>query len=423
MARTLRLTSAPGGPWYEYYRETCPICGRRGMCMVHEDGEKVVCNRQASEIEWAKNSALPGWLHSLNGERRRKVELDDVETASGLEKKPEAHLNRVYRALLSELSLRNEHTVQLKSPTRDMTDEEIMIRQYRSFPRKPWEAVKQVIDRLGGHDDLIGVPGFYTTEGKYGRYFTLSGYPQSILVPFRNIKNEIVGFQWRVDEVRNQITFLGKADEFSAYVKEQPNYVVAKYKEKVIFEGTMELKEEKLFSVKNKQIGRIKIEKGNRYMWLSSARKESGTGAGPLPVHVAVPTRILRDWKVGSAMRARVVTVTEGPIKADKSAEKLDELLTKSEQQELGKVVLSVPGINSWRILLPILKEMGVETVNLAFDMDANTNNQVKQQLFACAKALKEMNYKVNLMLWEESEGKGLDDLLIQNIVPRIFKV
>ena len=38
---------------------------------------------------------------------------------------------------------------------------------------------------------------------------------------------------------------------------------------------------------------------------------------------------------------------------------------------------LAVAGVNSWRYLLPLPKDMEVKTVNIAFDMDAIANHTV----------------------------------------------
>lgn len=414
---TLRKTGIP--EWFEYYREVCPVCGHRGMCMVNiKDTNKVVCCRVPSDIEWGKNSALPGWLHFLNGETR-KIRISDTLTVADNPKKNDSYLNRVYRALLNEMNLREYHLELLKGPTRKMTENEIKLREYRSFPEKPYEVVKKVIERLGSHEDVVGVPGFYSKEGQYGRYFTLSGFSKSILIPYRNIKNEIVGFQWRVDEVKNQIVYKKRENGFSAFEKD--GKVIVKYHGEKIFEGELQLKKEKRFLINGRLVGSISLEKGTRYMWLSSANKESGTGAGPLPVHVAVPIKRLEKWKTGEVLTADTVTVTEGPLKADISAELFSKLLKEEEKEKYGEVVLSTAGINTWRILLPILKKMKVKRVNLAFDMDVTTNGEVFHHFKECFQKMLQEGYEVNLFFWEMKEGKGLDDLLISGLLPIVI--
>lgn len=424
MAKAFRRTSAPGGPWYEYTGTVCPICGHTGMCMVHEDGNRVVCCRVDSKIEWAKNSALPGYLHFLNDERKVTFNMDDIDTSQNNDKKSDTMLNRAFEALLSELKMTRNHLVHLCGPERQLTVNQILFRKYRSFPEKPWEVAKGVVGRLGSPDDLIGVPGFHLKDGKYGKYMTLKGMKNSILIPFRNVKNQIVGFQFRVDEVRNKAVTKQIDEKFTAYIKEQPNKVVVKFDKEILFEGEMPINGEwKEFKHEDKVVGAVKVKKGNRYMWLSSAGEDGGTGAGPLPVHIAIPSDQLKDWKTGTVLQKDVVWITEGPLKADISADLLDILYREDEIKDLGDTVLSIPGVNSWRIILPILKEMGVKRVIFAFDMDANTNPDVKKHLIECIQTLKNENYTIDLSLWKESEGKGLDDILLKGITPEIKRV
>lgn len=414
--------------WYEFYREACPICGKVDQCVIHEDGNRVWCLRVPSDIVWGKNSTMQGWLHFLDGKDNRSYyDFSNVETSTQQEKKEDAHLNRVYRALLSELDIRPTHREILKKPERDMTEKEMKIRQYRSFPEKPYAIVKKLIERVGSVDDLIGVPGFYSKDGKYGRYLTMSGFSESLLIPFRNHKNEVVGFQWRVDQVKNQVIFLNKLDDdedFQAYVVEQPNTVVVKSKGKELFRGHMQLKEEKVFNLSNGKELVIKLVKGQRYMWLSSANKESGTGAGPLPIHVSVPTRILEKWTPGKILKTDTVVVTEGPIKSDKAAEVLDRLLwTPEERTSYGTTVVSVPGVNSWRLLCPYLEEMGVKNINFAFDMDAEINPDVRRHYHEALSFFQLAGYNVNFFLWDP-QYKGIDDLLIiKKLLPMKYNI
>lgn len=420
--RPFRKTSAPGGPWYEYYGTVCPICQNDGMCMIHEDGNRVVCCRMESKIEWAKKSSLPGWLHFLEeGKAFEKIEIDAEPDNP---KNPDSELDRVFQALISELNMKKEHLLQLTGPARQLTIQQVLLRKYRSFPEKPWEAAKGVIERIGKAEDLIGTPGFHLREGKYGDYMSIMGIKDSILIPFRNIRNQIVGFQYRVDEVKNKAVTKQLHEEFTAYITQQPNHVMVKLGDKVIFDDEMEIKKDwKAFTHEGKNVGFVKIKKGNRYMWLSSASAEGGTGAGPLPVHISVPSDQLKNWKTGTVLKKKTVWVTEGPLKADIASDRFGLMYKKDELNEYGDTVLSVPGVNSWRIILPILEEMGVERVVLAIDMDAMTNPDVKMHLMECAAELKNHNYTIDFAMWDVNVAKGLDDLLLQNLLPDIKRL
>lgn len=424
MTRPLRRTSAPGGPWYEFYGSVCPICNNTGMCMIHEDENRVVCCRMESKIQWAKNSALPGYLHFLNPSEGQVFKIDEMDVEPVNPKNSDAELNRVYQALLSELNMTKDHLLHLTGPERQLTTNQIILRKYRSFPEKPWQVAKKVIDRVGKAEDLIGTPGFYLKDGNTNQYMTIKGSKNSILIPFRNIRNEIVGFQYRVDKIINFAVDINAREGFKAYIKQQPNHIVVKYNEEILYDGEMEIEGDWIeFKHNNQMVGLAKIKKGHRYMWLSSANLNGGTGAGPLPVHISIPSDQLKNWKTGTVLKKKTVWITEGALKADISSDLLSMLLKENEVNEFGDTVLSVPGVNSWRIILPILEEMGVERVILAIDMDAMTNKDVKLHLIQCATELKKLNYTVDLSLWDVNIAKGLDDLLLKSYVPNIRRI
>lgn len=418
MAKTLRRTSAPGGPWFEFYREVCPICGHKGGCMIHDDQNRVVCIRHSSDIEWAKNSAMPGFLHFLDV-NPKKYDFSNVSEVEDNPKKEDVALNRVYRALIYCTHLNAKHRSHLMSISRQLTENQIKVRQYRSFPEKPWQVVKEVSERLTD-SDFVGIPGFYLREGKYGQYFTLNGFT-GILIPFRNYFNEIIGFQYRVDDVKNDLTIRNAIKGFEARVVEQPNKVecsLARGKIKV-YEGELNKEWKAIRDEKGQLIAEVKLSVGQRYFWLSSANKEGGAGVGnPAPVHVSVPSEDLKQWKTGTKRSVRVVWLGEGPLKNDIAVDKIIELYDPEELEDIGTTMIGLPGVNSWRLALPYLKEMDVEMVNIAFDADAINNQYVKQHLFDCAKMLKSLGYSANVVLWNENDGKGLDDLFLQNKLP-----
>ncbi|MEX3623680.1 hypothetical protein [Viridibacillus arvi] len=422
--RPYRRTSTPGGPWFEYYGTVCPICGNDGMCMIHEDGNRVVCCRMESRIQWAKNSSLPGWLHFLEESNSTTFKMEDIEAVDNNNKRPEAELNRVFQAFISELNMTKDHLVHLTGPERQLTTNQVLFRKYRSFPEKPWQIAKNVITRVGKPEDLIGVPGFYLKEGNNGNYMTIKGMKDSILIPFRNVKNEIVGFQYRVDKVLNKAVTKQRDNKLSAYIKKQPNHVVVKYDTEILFEGEMPINAEwQNFKYNDKVVGAVKIKKGTRYMWLSSASEDGGTGAGPLPVHISIPSDQLKNWKTGTVLKKDTVWITEGPLKADISSDLLEIMYKEDEMENLGDTFLSIPGVNSWRLIMPILKEMGVERVIMAMDMDAVTNPDVKYHLTECMQELKNENYSIDFAFWNENEAKGIDDLLLKSILPEVRRV
>ncbi|WP_051240009.1 DUF3854 domain-containing protein [Pontibacillus halophilus] len=404
--------------FYEYYREACPICNSTGACMVHKDGNKVVCIRTESDRPFGKNSAVPGWLHYLKGKPKK---IDKAKVAAGAEKRGDDELDSVYRSLLNYAPLTQDHLNHLRSEDRQLSDEQIMTRQYKSFPDKPWNIVKAISKDLN-KTDFEGIPGFYEMDGKYGKLFSLAG-AKGILIPFRNQYNQIVGFQYRIDKVYYEAHIKVRKEGLKATIIEQPNLVRVTFKDKVVFEGNMEVSK-KHHTIENEQgevLGWVRIKKGTRYFWLSSANKPKGTASGsPAPIHISVPSEKLKHWEKGTLYKTDVAWIGEGPLKGDITSDLLVKRYNYEELKGIGDTIVSVPGVGAWRLAIPILKEMGVKVVNICFDMDANDNVHVKGHLMQLIAELKKENMRANLILWDQSHGKGIDDLYLHGKYPKI---
>lgn len=128
---------------------------------------------------------------------------------------------------------------------------------------------------------------------------------------------------------------------------------------------------------------------GPRYLFLSSS-KHGGPGAANA-VHVPL----------GSRDRA-AVRVTEGELKADVASELDSAALT-----------ISVPGVASWALALPVLAAMGAQRVLVAFDADYRTNPAVAYAMHRLVSAVADAGYSVGLQTWEPSLGKGIDEVLL----------
>lgn len=418
MQSTLRRTKMKG--WFEYYREVCPVCGKSGGCMINEKGDTVVCIRTESPIVFSQN--FQSWVHRL--EEKQSHDLEGMQQSIKTNKKvPSNLLDFVYRSLMDCTTLKTEHHSHLMNEKRKMQEEEISIRGYRSFPQKPWEIVKEITKKIG-YKRFSGIPGFF--ENQYG--WTLAG-SEGIMIPYRNEYNEIVGFQIRVDNPLNDVEInRGMIEGLKARVK-QPNIVQAFIEGEIVFEETMQLGQVEEVSVLSpssgeSMLGSVKLVKGQRYFWFSSGNKQNGTGAGdPSPVHVAVPTSQLENWKNGELLECESVWLTEGALKADISAEHIANVYEPEELQTIGTTVLAVPGVNTWRTIMPVLEKIGVKHVNIAFDMDVMTNRHVEYYLKELAIELKNKGYSANLVIWNEQDGKGIDDVLINRRLPQFRKL
>jgi Domain of unknown function (DUF3854) len=416
--KTMRKTRLDG--WYEYYRTPCPICGHTGGCMTHENGEVVACIRIESEKPFSKNSALPSYLHFLKGKpRNQKIDKNQVEEYTLHNKKDPDILNEVYRLFLDCLELSDHHYNHLTSQ-RQLSDRQIKIREYRSFPNKPWDVVS-MMKESGRYDEFGGIPGFYLKENKY---WTIAGR-EGILIPFRNQFNQIIGFQYRIDSPPNVVEIKANCPNFKARIIKQPDLVRVSVDEEIIFEDKIKLDKKWTTITHGKKImGWIRVVKGNRYYWLSSANKPQGTSSGdPAPIHIAVPTTTLESWQIGKLHKARTVWLSEGPLKCDIAADCIAKLYDPLELEDIGTTFIALPGVGAWRLAIPIMREMGVEKVNICFDADAVSNIHVKKHLLECAKELKKEGFQGNLVLWNEKEGKGIDDLLLIHKLPQLRKL
>jgi len=129
---------------------------------------------------------------------------------------------------------------------------------------------------------------------------------------------------------------------------------------------------------------------GGKYRWVSS-RPNRPDGPSPgSPAHVPRGIRGPVD----------LIRITEGQLKAN-VAYRLSDIPT-----------IGFPGVDSWRRVLPILKDLRAKTVRVAFDADAPTNRNVARCLRDCIKGLQSDGYTVQLERWSIEAGKGIDDVL-----------
>ncbi|HHP1052908.1 DUF3854 domain-containing protein [Bacillus cereus group sp. BfR-BA-01354] len=429
LSRVLRparsMSKGSNERWFEYYGTTCPICGHQGWCMVNETETKIICGRIESDTKLGE----AGYLHIVNEKQKRGYDFSPDQMVKEHKKKNDYTLDVLYYMFLQELELREEHIEMLTGPERRIAIETINIRNYKSFPMKPWDVTKEIIKKAGGKTSLIvGIPGFYAKETKDGRYFTFAGRRDSLLIPQRNIYNQICGFQYRIDNPKYVTVVRDHKPSFQAAVIEQPNIIEVTYKingkKESLFKGAVDVKEWYEIDYEGKKIGEVQLKLESKYIWVSSGGKFHGTGAGnPLPIHVAVPSRELQYWERGELIKKDNVWITEGSLKADISAENLDELLTSEEKLMYGTTVVSIPGVKVWRILIEPLKKMGVKQATFALDMDMITNPDVQRTLLECAQALYQEGISINYASWNINLGKGLDDLLLQDYIPAVEKV
>jgi len=132
-----------------------------------------------------------------------------------------------------------------------------------------------------------------------------------------------------------------------------------------------------------------------KYLWLSSKDKEKGVSSGT-PLHFVNPHLIHKE---------KTVFLTEGALKADVIGDRA------------GVGVVAIAGIyatDTQSLLDTIFDEFrNLEKVVLAFDMDWQENQDVKDSLLKILFGLNERNVSIFVATWDRALGKGLDDVLV----------
>ena len=77
--------------------------------------------------------------------------------------------------------------------------------------------------------------------------------------------------------------------------------------------------------------------------------------------------------------------------------------------------MLAIPGVNAinhLEAIIPQLKERGLKTVEIAFDMDFYDNEYVKKALIKMKRLLSDFGLEYIQLTWDKKQ-KGLDDFLL----------
>lgn len=280
-------------------------------------------------------------------------------------------LDRTYRAFLSELTLSEKNRAMLIA--RGMSDTEICARDYKTFPSMSEVNYFNLCKKLIADGCVLeGVPGFYMYKGAW----TFVQLTKGIIMPRKNIKDQIVGLQIRKD------------DDLRSYIEELGDYEA-------------------------------------KCAWFSSKNRESGCGA-TAGVHYACDFRYDATTCKWVPVFDDGFVLTEGIMKGD---------IVHHLQNNLP--VLCVPGVHATEGLkkeLEMLKNMGLKTILLCYDMDYRTNPNVKKALEKTKEIIESFGLKCKAMQWEtkimvngEEKDllKGIDDYLAftsLGIIPQIKK-
>lgn len=372
MASTPSAFSSAISKWTEATRSNpCPICGKPDWCSTSADGAWAVCRRvdTGDGLHRVDKSGGDYWLYRIDGsdsdigsETQKDVAADFSETISQpvLAPADPDTLDKVYRALLQELTLSAVHRENLRK--RGLSDEEIDLRGYKTLVGPGRSKLAKTMVSKFGVDVCKKIPGLFIKQGERKPYWTLAG-SAGIVVPLRDVRGRIVALKVRADNPGG---------------------------------------------------------KSPKYSYITSSGRMGAVQDGPSPmptVHLPVHTSSSHQNAIGNGSanansdnngNANVrVRLTEGELKAD-----IATVLS-------GDLTISIPGVSAWRPALPVLRELAPEKVLLSFDADARKNYNVARALQNTAVALQTEGFDVELEIWPEEWGKGIDDVLASGYTPK----
>ncbi|MEK4487973.1 CHC2 zinc finger domain-containing protein [Psychrobacillus sp. FSL H8-0484] len=296
-------------------------------------------------------------------------------------------VDRVYRVFLSLCPIRPHHSQEWLQE-RKYTKEQIEIMQLRSVPsNQEWIRIYELMHSKGYPFERI--PGF---AQQFIPEFMEHPFPKALVEQ----DNERKGI-WHYAPSASEGYFIPVRDEYGRIIRL-----------------------------------RVRKDKGKpKYVWFSSQHnleveehllklRKNGVTSGA-PVNVVVPASFMKHWKPGThitdVFRVDTVLSTEGEHKSYISANKLE------------IPIWGAPGVGNFKDMIPMIQSWGVKKFIIAYDMDtlqkvddsvksAKTQQTLFDTLTIFAKEVIKLGIDVYLWSWNLKDGKGLDDLLLQNKLP-----
>lgn len=191
-------------PGKGYCLVQCPFCmGENAMSVTYSDkslfncfkcGEKGNAISFIAKMENISNKEA--YIKEINKDMANRT----VFASTPVPKKAldYSHIDKVYRALLKQLTLNKRHKENLLK--RGLDEETIRENGYKSLiPYKQKDKRQYIIKKIQGYfrngDVFEGVPGFYKIDGKWD-FMACDGF----LVPLINDKNQLYAFQVRLNK-------------------------------------------------------------------------------------------------------------------------------------------------------------------------------------------------------------------------------
>ena len=207
MASTPLAFSSAISKWTEATRSNpCPICGKPDWCSISTDGAWAVCRRvdTGDGLHRVDKSGGDYWLYRIDGGgdtdngTQKDVAADYSEISQPVLAPADPDtLDKVYRALLQELSLSAVHRENLRK--RGLSDEEIDLRGYKTLVGPGRAKLAKTMVGKFGNDVCKKIPGLFIKQGERKPYWTLAG-SAGIVIPLRDVRGRIVALKVRADK-------------------------------------------------------------------------------------------------------------------------------------------------------------------------------------------------------------------------------
>ena len=187
------VVSAPR--WRNVRRgDPCGICGKASWCSRSDDGAWALCRRVDGGEHRVDRSGCDYWLHRLGSGPAAPPEIPGEPC---VERAEAGDLDRVYRAVLAQLTLSHAHRADLLR--RGLGDVAIEAGLYRSLSKTGRAGLaRELVERFPARL-LASVPGFSVREGERGSYPSFGGTP-GLVIPVRDVHGLVVALKVRRDD-------------------------------------------------------------------------------------------------------------------------------------------------------------------------------------------------------------------------------
>lgn len=377
----------------QYQKKDIIMSGGLEYIVIRSDPDKSTLVEELTEYKSHHRKFEGGAAVASSYQKKEMVYEERVEPLQ-----PEK-LDEMYRYFLSLLRLEEKDRKYLEGE--GFTQEMIDLNYFRSIPEddgyrinnrdyksiNPWrkQLGAQMFKQFG---DLTGLPGFHQNYRGEWTFCGLGG----MVIPLFDIYDHVYGLRVRLDRRWSD----AKGNDIT---------------------------KERYMLLKETDPSLVRPERG-KYMNFSSYKEDEsklkqGIVANKYRNGCQLGTRLgyYQPTTTGNDRVQKVVFITEGEKKSIVTAEKM------------GLMCISVPGVTSFRLLferdmtgrrpIDVLKKAGVKLLVVAYDADKEHNQMVMRSQDSLVNEILAEGINVAVAFWNEQDGKGLDDLLVNGGKPQ----